>query len=133
MHKSTRSKNRVFIYFLVETEQEVGSDHNTANSDTCELPKCYTPAIKHFDLSQSILKLMLNVCDFIVNPFVQPTHFELSDTVKKILQYFESPCSQTYVFKPYLIDFSSYLQRFIHHKACDRYPKKQRKTDFESR
>jgi hypothetical protein len=73
---------------------------------------------------------MLNVCDFIVNPFVQPTHFELSDTVKKILQYFESPCSQTYVSKPYLIDFSSYLQRFVHHKACDRYPKKQRKTEF---
>ena len=49
---------------------------------------------------------------------------------KKILQYFESPCSQTYVSKPYLIDFSSYLQRFIHNKACDRYPKKQRKTEF---
>ena len=109
---------------MVEAKQEIGSDYDAADAHAGKLPKSHTPAVEHLDLPESTLELMFYVCDSIIDPLIQPAHFELSNAIKEVLQNFKSPRSQTDVAEPDFVDLAGESQRFVHHKASDGYAKK---------
>jgi hypothetical protein len=70
---------------LVEATEEIGSNDYAADPHTGKLPSGYAPAIQEFCFSESILKLVLYFGDFVVDPFIQPAHFVLSDSIEELL------------------------------------------------
>ena len=77
-----------------------------------------------------MLELVFDLRDFVVYPFVEPTHFELCDAIEKIFEDFESPPPSGDVTKPNFIDFSGNHQRFIHNQGGYAHSKEQRKVEF---